>query len=156
MTEMIFVRSLTLLLNLIIPIGMILVAVLLRTRIKATKMTQVVEGEKSQQQHYQIFKRFCMGTGIIVIIGIVLFINVSLPFLKDCIYILQNGIPTVEGTLTSDYYYGSSTSVKENVVIITDDGQELELFLEASNWERGDYVVVRYLPYSKDGEIINR
>ena len=82
------------------------------------------------------------------------FICIVIPFGKDCIYLTNNPIPHVSGTIR-EIHYSQREYRREKVVIETDDGKKMELSLEASKRYEGEYITVRYLPNLKKGEIID-
>lgn len=96
-----------------------------------------------------------------IVFGIVLFafllpanILVVFPFWKDSKYIFANSYPEFEGTIISEVETSKKLGYSQDVIIENVINRErVKVNLEAGTAQQGDYIRVKYLPYTRIGAI---
>lgn len=109
--------------------------------------------EEERKTCLKIKKYFEIPFMIIITIILVLEMIIVLPILKDTKYIISGNYPQFSGKIETTINKTDKRTRRDRFVIFNGEKQ-LEISAYAHNYDKGDYVTVKYLPHCEMGTII--
>lgn len=139
----------------------IIVAVVIWVGIMVVKGKRFIKWEKAHPSKQELMKRneLKINTAIrlvLSIISLVVIISYVVPLMFDLPYVIKEDYLTVSGFAVTNANGGSGHK-EERIVSIEDEttGEVVRVKFTSERVKKGDYLVVSYLPYSKEGVRLN-
>lgn len=119
-----------------------------------TKLSDEEWKESLPMKKKRINRWITIALGLILIPS---FFIAVIPFSLDLGYIALNDIPTFEGVVVSEVIETNRRGGTQLVTIQNEDNdEELRITIRIGNRQQGDFIRVRYLPFTRQGAKVGR
>lgn len=93
---------------------------------------------------------------LVCILFFIIIVGSLIPAIRDTPYIIHNNLMTFKGEVSTGSSLVSKNKIETyNIKVLNDAGEIVRLYVYGKNGiKTGDYVIVKYLPHSKEGVLI--
>lgn len=93
---------------------------------------------------------------LVCILFFIIIVDSIIPAIRDTSYIIHKNLITFRGEVSTGSSLESENKIETyNIEVLNESGETIKLYVYGKNGiKTGDYVVIRYLPHSKQGVLI--